>query len=126
MDPALPITPIPKCLLFIAGFSCKSLSGQNNSAGLYTNCLSDFTGSTGQTYRGVLAHLRTHRPPLCLLENVKQLKQQEQTLRADMRAIGYNVVLIAIDPDDMNEGCRRERIWCLCADAAFLPEALGV
>ena len=59
--------------IFIAGFSCKGPSGLNSQRGKKKHSCQTGEGETGETWTGVEAFLRAHRPSIVLLENVKQL-----------------------------------------------------
>ena len=67
--------PIFKTELCIAGFECDSVSSQNNtrrSKG-YTRCIAGGVGSTGRTWRHLVAFVDHHRPAMLVLENVRAL-----------------------------------------------------
>jgi len=67
---------VPSVFLFVAGFSCKSVSANNNNRELFASaCYAEY-GETGVTFAGVLGYVGTHLPFLFLLENVRGLRTQ--------------------------------------------------
>jgi len=62
--PGFPLADVPSVLLFVAGFSCKSLSAQNNNAHVFGNCL--FARRSEATHRKAgHADTRCCRPAVC-------------------------------------------------------------
>ncbi|KAJ3379866.1 hypothetical protein HDU84_006341 [Entophlyctis sp. JEL0112] len=57
---------VPGCVdILIAGTSCVDYSNLNNKKQTI-----DAKGESGETFRGMLAWVKTHRPPIVILENV--------------------------------------------------------
>lgn len=55
-------SPIPPVFFFIAGFSCKSVSGLNPSRASYRDCAKEGVGTTGQTLAGALSYICRYHP----------------------------------------------------------------
>ena len=62
-------------LLYITGFSCRTVSGLNCASVENAIAVSEGLGSTGETLQGVLNALSLWQPLLCILENVLGLRR---------------------------------------------------
>ena len=76
------------------GISCKNLSklftGKGEQRGK-TDWLETGEGSSGETYKGLFAHLRVNRPPIVHVENVEELLNEVNLaiLKEDAAEINY-------------------------------------
>lgn len=61
---------VDSAMIWVVGFSCTSISNENNASSLFKSCINDFTGATGETFKGVLMYVTKHRPSMVLMENV--------------------------------------------------------
>ena len=88
---------IPKCFVWSAGFSCKSLSKLYAKCRPMGNCLQNEEGSSGKTFRGLRTYVRSHRPRVLVLENVEELIDGDgsnyDTLQVALREMNYEVAL---------------------------------
>lgn len=67
-----PLSPLAlEVDVFIAGFSCKSISRENNSRD--EKCIEDGTGSSGETFGWTMSLIEKVQPPVVILENVKAI-----------------------------------------------------
>lgn len=62
---------VPSTDVFITGFVCKSVSSENNERKAFKNCITEGTGSTGETFSGMMDYVKKHRPRVVIAENVK-------------------------------------------------------
>ena len=96
---------------FIAGFSCKSVSALNVDKQTAQHALMDPATTTGETFRGVLRFLQSHRPKSCILENVRGLErggQVEEVLKVLART-GYCCVPLLVTPREYGHPQERQR-----------------
>ena len=66
---------VPTVTLWVSGFECDNFSGLSSDfrSGSTVGCVSDNTGKSGRTATGCLKYIVKARPPLVILENVKNL-----------------------------------------------------
>lgn len=93
--------------LLIVGTSCKDLSRANSSAGAAGPAFSHETtrGGSAQTFKGLVAYIRVHRPLLVIYENVDALDDNAadgalnnmDILCAEMSALGYDMQKLLTD-----------------------------
>eukprot|EP00438_Fugacium_kawagutii_P018068 Skav221813 [mRNA] locus=scaffold2435:174634:175245:- [translate_table: standard] len=62
---------VPSTDIFITGFVCKSVSSENNERKAFKNCIKEGTGSTGETFSGMMDYVKKHKPRVVIAENVK-------------------------------------------------------
>ncbi len=67
------IVPVPTVDLWVCGFECDSVSALNIHAAENRRSISRGTGKTGQTAAGCIAYIERYKPPMFILENVKNL-----------------------------------------------------
>ena len=122
--------------LFIAGFSCKTVSGLHQTdRDSAEQCITDGTGTTGFTFNGVLLVLSRRNPKFFILENVCGLQRsgQLEIVLAKLERVGpgYVVAHRVFNPkDDAGIPQDRPRIYICgwnkpCAgacSAAFVQE----
>ena len=68
--------PIVHVNIFVAGFSCKTVSRQNSqrvAQGASTTLSEGGNTSTSLSYQGIMAYIRRYRPDFVFLENVDSL-----------------------------------------------------
>jgi site-specific DNA-cytosine methylase len=109
---------VPEVDLVFAGFSCKSVSRQNNGRTDNAACITEATGNTGETWSGVAAYLQRHRPAMVLLENVcglkDRIKGEESQLTDVLRTLetmGYAAGWTECNTVDYHLPQRRPRLW---------------
>ena len=64
------------CKLKIVGWSCKDLSKLSKFNKTMHQCMKDGSGSTGETFAGLMAHLRAHPTGIIIGESVEDLADQ--------------------------------------------------
>ena len=64
--------------IFIAGFSCKTVSNYNSDKLGARRAILDYSGQTGVTFLAVVFFLEKKKPKVCILENVKGLRVAQQ------------------------------------------------
>ena len=74
---------VPDVFLFIAGFSCKSVSSLNLSRSQYQQSCAMEEGETGITFGGVRKYLLSRMPYMFLLENVVGLRSQLDNVESE-------------------------------------------
>ena len=74
---------VPPVTLFIAGFSCKSVSGLNLARSMFKHACEVEEGETGITFSGVRKYLSSRRPNMFLLENVVGLRGQLDSVESE-------------------------------------------
>ena len=67
---------VPSVDLFMAGFSCKSVSGLNNNRLDFADAIYTEEGETGVTFAGAKDYIADKLPRIFLLENVTGLRGQ--------------------------------------------------
>ena len=99
--------------LFIAGFSCKTVSALNPDNETRHKTITDFHGSTGLTWWGVVLALEQTRPASFILENVEGLMRHGLHLlvEAKLIALGYIVVWRLCNSTECGIPQNRPRIW---------------
>ncbi len=70
--------PIPAVDLFVAGFSCTSVSSENGQRAQHKECVEKGTGLTGITWTGVHQYTQRRRPNIIVCENVAGLARSNQ------------------------------------------------
>ena len=74
---------VPPVTIFIAGFSCKSVSGLNLLRSAFKHACEVEEGETGITFSGVRKYLSSRRPNMFLLENVVGLRGQLDSVESE-------------------------------------------
>ena len=98
---------------FIAGFSCKNVSGLSNDDEGRRAAISEYRGSTGWTWWGVVLVVQKQRPKCFVLENVEGLMWHGGHLLvvAKLRSLGYVVIWRLSNALDCGVPQNRSRIW---------------
>jgi site-specific DNA-cytosine methylase len=112
---------IKRADIFIAGFSCKSISALSTRKHGFRACTSTMEGQTGSTWSGILNYAATHRPPCIILENVTGLdviddsltQSNLDTIISELRRIGYTCSHWILQPTQFMLPQRRLRIWII-------------
>ena len=113
---------IPSVMVLIAGFSCKSLTPMSKDAAKNKGCIGrvDPDAETSYTYHGIRTYIRSKRPMLLILENVKELMSvgvdgdsDLATVVADLKALRYEVEWFTFDAAAYGSRAARVRIYIL-------------
>ncbi len=98
--------------LFIAGFSCKTVSALANNS-VRHHAISSLDGTTGETFHGVLLVLQRWKPACVILENVHGLSANDQHLavRDRVEACGYVVMFWLNNAAALGFPQSRKRFW---------------
>lgn len=118
--------PSVDCLLI--GTSCKDLSRANSSVDRTKLVLSQETsrGASAQTFRGMLAYCKGHRPGFVIFENVDSIDDKVTAntetnlslLMGAMKDLGYEGQKVMTDAQEFGLPCRRRRLYVLFLDTA--------
>lgn len=99
---------IPDVDVYVSGFPCQPYSLLR---GKHTKF---FRESAAKPYRATLDVLRTKRPPLAILENVKGIGRVMRKVVRDLESTGgYMIFVIPIDSADLAEPVGRPRFYFL-------------
>jgi site-specific DNA-cytosine methylase len=93
--------------ILIAGFSCVDFSALNNKQ----KTLED-EGESGQTLGGILSYADHHRPPLVVIENVKNAPWEK--IKEEWGKIGYSSSHIIVDTKSYYLPQTRDRGYMVC------------
>jgi site-specific DNA-cytosine methylase len=113
--------------LLVAGFSCVDFSALNNKR----KDLDDL-GESGQTFQGILRYIKRHRPPIIILENVRNAPWSE--IETHFNDIKYHFRVKKVDTKSFYLPQTRERGYAICVDGtlsdicnqvSFAQEMLG-
>ena len=85
---------VPEVFLFIAGFSCKSVSGLNLCRGMYQNACAIEVGETGITFGGVRKYLSAKKPCMFVLENVVGLNKQLPAVESERGGLSIKCTIV--------------------------------
>lgn len=101
--------------MFVAGFSCKTVSALNNCVSGRKRSIDEEHGETGRTFDGVLQYLLVHRPGIVLLENVVGLAKcgTLQHCLYLMKLCGYAVHYRTLCTTEFFLPQVRPRIWIM-------------
>lgn len=89
------MVPVHTVGVFAAGFVCKDLSCENGNQNL--DAVSQGCGSSGSTFRGVIAFVQAHLPRIVILENVAGVKNSIPYIRGELERYGYAVAVYELD-----------------------------
>ncbi|KAJ6498346.1 hypothetical protein DFH09DRAFT_336020 [Mycena vulgaris] len=105
------LAPVPGDVdLLVAGTSCVDYSNLNNvKQGI------DAKGESGQTFRGMLAWVEQHRPPLVILENVCSAPWTR--VAEEFEKIGYSAKSSRFDTKFFYIAHTRTRVYLIAVDA---------
>ena len=114
---------VPQAAAFAAGFSCVSRSPCNKNAKKFKHCLREGTPCpTQETYEMTMAYIRSARPTICWLENVKELESGDHGtedindlayIKDELRSLNYYTQAWLIDALDYGSVARRKRLFVL-------------
>ena len=112
------------CDVFAAGVECDSISSLNKEHSDNFDCAAKPSGQpskTGDTARSAIAFLRKRRPPVALLENVKNLacvgKSGQSNLTWLIKSanqLGYYVVDMVLGASGFGVPQQRDRLYMIC------------
>ena len=118
--------PVPTVDCLFLGTSCKDLSRANSSVDRSKLVLSQekSRGASAQTFRGMLAYCKGHRPVLVVYENVDSIDDKISTacetnlslLMKAMKDLGYEGQKVLTDGQEFGLPCRRRRLYILFID----------
>lgn len=118
--------PSVDCLLI--GTSCKDLSRANSSVDRTKLVFSQDTskGASAQTFRGMLAYCKGHRPGFVIFENVDSIDDKVTAntetnlslLMNAMKDLGYEGQKVLTDAHEFGLPCQRRRLYVLFLDTA--------
>ncbi|KAJ6619889.1 hypothetical protein B0H10DRAFT_2023863 [Mycena sp. CBHHK59/15] len=105
------LAPVPGDVdLLVAGTSCVDYSNLNNvKQGI------DAKGESGQTFRGMLAWVEKHRPPLVILENVCSAPWAR--VAEEFEKIGYSAKSSRFDTKFFYIAHTRTRVYLIAVDS---------
>ncbi|KAJ7696566.1 hypothetical protein B0H17DRAFT_1053716 [Mycena rosella] len=105
------LAPVPGDVdLLVAGTSCVDYSNLNNvKQGI------DAKGESGQTFRGMLAWVEQHRPPLVILENVCSAPWAR--VAEEFQKIGYSAKSSRFDTKFFYIAHTRTRVYLIAVDS---------
>ena len=98
-------------LEFACGFSCTSVSKQNNDSVQARTCIEDRTHETGRTFGWCMDFILQHLPLLVILENVRMGMRNRQAIREKLMAAGYVFFMLAVDTRFHGSPHSRPRLW---------------
>ena len=103
-----------KILILSAGTSCKKLSKLMKDRAKFKGCMSDESGSTGETLRATIRLLQMYEVPFCLFENVGDLVEdaQDENLIAMIRLL-----------KEAGYACSYRKT---CASRSMIPQRRGI
>ena len=114
---------VPRCWLFMAGFSCKSRSNLNAKASANLHCVQnqDMSTETAFTWEAIHAYIAKALPFLLLLENVPGLaskgpcdsQSDADYIRACLMKLGYYVMQLKFDAECFGSPATRVRLYFL-------------
>ena len=109
--------------MFLAGFSCKTVSALSNDAEQRRASISDYCGTTGLTFWGVVMVLCMTKPSTFILENVEGLMRHNLHLLVveKLISLGYVVLWRLCDAKHLGFPQHRPRIWFIGWRADLVP-----
>ena len=106
--------------VFVTGFVCKSVSTENNNRHTYSNCIQEASGETGETFSGMLAYIKKHKPMVVIAENVKGITMKNKgsppvigQVVDEMRQAGYSFGWKILNTQDFLIPQNRPRCWMI-------------
>ena len=113
--------------LFICGFSCKDLSTKNSKLTPLQrkHILADKSGSSGQTFDGIITHIMQARPLCILLENVDAILHPSAAdnldyLWSSLSQVGYAGASKVFKSSEYGLPQERSRVFFIVLDCAAL------
>ena len=119
------LTSLPDCEILCAGFPCQPFSIAGNGAG--------FTDpEKGNLFYEILKILDAKRPPMCILENVKNLKTHDggktyTTIETELKRRNYQITSKILNAADYGSPQARQRIFLVATQGRpfTIPEGKG-
>jgi site-specific DNA-cytosine methylase len=115
-------TVAPDCYIYIAGWECDNYSGLNIHSAGGPGSLAANRGSSGISGNASLAYIRDKKPPLVILENVKNAAVKSDTGTSDhdkicfeLNQAGYHVESAVLDAKDSVVGYGAMLVRWSCA-----------
>ena len=108
--------------LFTCGFSCKDFSKLSGTFGKSERkrILQDALGTSGGTFRAMVAHVKCARPRIVILENVDQIGKLDSPnviyLWEVFRSMGYGGSMRALCSSHFGSPQRRRRVYFILLD----------
>ena len=107
---------IPEHDVLCAGFPCQSFSISGKMNGL--------NDSRGRLFYDIVRIAKYHRPPVLLLENVKNLVSIDEgrtitEIKTSLERIGYKVHYRVLNASDFGIPQKRERVYIVCLNSDF-------
>lgn len=121
---SLDIATIPDCEILCAGFPCQPFSIAGNGEGFNDT-------QKGNLFYDILAIIDAKTPPMCILENVKNLMTHDggrtyNTIRRELESRGYIVTSRVLNSAHYGSPQARQRIFIVASKRAFvIPDATG-
>jgi DNA (cytosine-5)-methyltransferase 1 len=118
---SLNVATIPDFEILCAGFPCQPFSIAGNGEGFNDT-------HKGNLFYDILTIIDAKTPPMCILENVKNLKTHDggrtyRTIHAELEARGYKVTSRVINSADYGSPQARQRIFIVASRSDFtIPE----
>lgn len=114
--------------LYAFGFECDSISSLNRDTAANRGCVARRQGKTGETCHKVMSFIKAIRPPLFILENVKNLnapngsgKTDQQELVAQLNLLGYMVSAVLLRAEEYGIPQHRHRIYLIGVLSELAP-----
>ena len=110
----------PGCDLYAAGFPCQPHSSEGNKRG--------FEDPRGQVFYSVVDYMRTHKPRVAVLENVRSLLHNRdgadicEVLHQLLRLDCYNIQWRVLNTADHGVPQNRNRLYIVCIRKDFYIE----
>lgn len=102
--------------IVICGWSCKDLSSCSSKQSAMKSCMPDGEGSTGQTFRGLIAFMTTNRCKVLIGENVDDIMGTSESKNFDcmvqaFAAAGYVCGATTVKASEHGSVQRRNRMY---------------
>jgi DNA (cytosine-5)-methyltransferase 1 len=118
---SLDVARIPDFEILCAGFPCQPFSIAGNREGFQDT-------QKGNLFYDILTIIDAKKPPMCILENVKNLKTHDggrtyRTIQTELERRGYNVTSRVINSAEYGSPQARQRIFIVASKSEFvIPE----
>ena len=120
--------PVDRPDILVAGFVCKSVSTENVSRHLYHDCINTGQGTTGETFRSLLAYVEKSVPRVVICENVEGLVKRNRGeepvihhVGVAFRRLGYSFAYTVVDSRDYHVLCLASQRDCINTNEQQLP-----
>jgi site-specific DNA-cytosine methylase len=113
------VVEVPKVDIWIAGFSCKGWSSLNQDRESVGSLIAGNKGSSGESANGCLAAIAQLKPPIIIMENVKQIASASAAddssdldfLRTQLARLGYRIAVFRLRAETFGSPCNRDRLY---------------